>query len=770
MPFMEASTVAHSFFTKGTTAKKFKFTEDNIKILNSINRTLCNIANLCSQRRDLFLEPWVPGQVEKLFSPLKFSIDFLSHELSTKALEEHAYSQRLNGFQCPKLGPDARTNQSLAIENYQRKLIDVLSCIKKIYLVNQVLLETNGPKSAARPQDFKKAVQKLQSEVFTAEKLAKMLLPCSKFIALSCQGKYPPVGIDSWLTFFSIFRASYGHIAYGYFKPDDYIEVPRSSALATLEIINQGNAPQILRRSFEEIPKILETDDGDAVVMAFEWIFSWLTLLDMTSITCERTETIPAKSQELAAELNSKEVQKVILATRAVCDDYLKQTTEGTLRRMAALMAITGLDCFQSGLVVPVPRGMLPVQQLLHQMAIAVGSYTEFAQEVLQVQENPAFEGIFKAETKYLSPMWLVSIAIGIKVDLMAELIAARKEATRQQLAAASSFMVAALDFVAALAAAHAVLSPLKHKYNDLIVNRGNLRMFIYPVLSFPTRNANILDTLQKFLFKERLHPPGSAAFEERIRAASAATYATCKDALIHVAMPREEIRKSYALRVHEGCTPATEGAIISHLFGPMQCALGITSKYLLEDNIGNYLMNAPLKHRRIGTALFLQVSHVASRQPRFWNQIIADESSDNYYEGTFDSLARRLTMYREMVFAVATGPEPGLLKALECASRGASVGRDQMAQVAPCLRAVTDIIKNHDPRDKDALVERTKVLGTLPCSHLGCTHVSTAYRPLKGRICSKCKVARYCCTECQAADWKKHRRACPVIAAERDA
>ena len=768
MPFMEASTVAHSFFTKGTTAKKFKFTEDNIKILNSINRTLCNIANLCSQRRDLFLEPWVPGQVEKLFSPLKFSIDFLSHELSTKALEEHAYSQRLNGFQCPKLGPDARTNQSLAIENYQRKLIDVLSCIKKIYLVNQVLLETNGPKSAARPQDFKKAVQKLQSEVFTAEKLAKMLLPCSKFIALSCQGKYPPVGIDSWLTFFSIFRASYGHIAYGYFKPDDYIEVPRSSALATLEIINQGNAPQILRRSFEEIPKILETDDGDAVVMAFEWIFSWLTLLDMTSITCERTETIPAKSQELAAELNSKEVQKVILATRAVCDDYLKQTTEGTLRRMAALMAITGLDLFQFDRTVA--RGVRPVQQIVHQMTIAIGSYTEFAQEVLQVQENHSLNGIFEAETKYLSPMWLIYISIGMRIVLVAEMVVDTSCRTIRQQLAESNFPVVVLDFVAALAAAHAVLSPLRHKFNDPIVNHGNLRMFIYPVVGFPVITAKIVTFLLNIQSLELPHPPGSPAFEERIRAATAATYATCKDALIHLAMPREEIKKSYAHGVAEHCHLAKEEAIITQLFFPTQFSLGIASKYLLEDSIGHYLMNAPVKYRRIGTALFLQVCHVASRQPRFWDQLVAEGSSHPVYDGAFDNLGNQLAIYREMVLAVSLGPEPGLLKAMDSANRGASVGRDRMVRIARSVCTIVGKVEKSDPDNINALVERTKVLGTLPCSHLGCTSVSTTYRPMKGRICSKCKVARYCCRECQTADWKKHKRVCSLIAAERDA
>ena len=593
IPFMEASTVAHSLFTKGTTTKNFKFTHDQLNILPCIYGTLCNISCLCIARRDLFLEPWAPGQLEKLISPLKFSIEFFSHELSTATLEGHKFSNDLNGFQCPILGPGARSNQSRATQNYQMKLIDVLFCIRQIYQANQFFLECTGPKSAV-PEDLKKAMQKLHSEVFVAEKLAKMMLPCSKFITLSCQGKYPPVGMDSWLTFFGIFRHSYGHIAYGLSEPDDDQKdekVPRLEALTTLEIIIMGYAPQILRSSFKEIPRILKTDDDEAVVMAFEWISSWLTLLDISIMIEDMSGVSPAKLRKVTKELMSKEVQEVILATRTECEDYYKQASEGTVTRMAALMAITGLDLFQFDRTVA--RGVRPVQQIVHQMTIAIGSYTEFAQEVLQVQENPALKGIFEAETKYLSPMWLIYISIGMRIVLVAEMVVDTSCRTIRQQLAESNFPVVVLDFVAALAAAHAVLSPLRHKFNDPIVNHGNLRMFIYPVVGFPVITAKIVTFLLNIQSLELPHPPGSPAFEERIRAATAATYATCKDALIHLAMPREEIKKSYAHGVAEHCHLAKEEAIITQLFFPTQFSLGIASKYLLEDSIGHYVESA---------------------------------------------------------------------------------------------------------------------------------------------------------------------------------
>ena len=37
-------------------------------------------------------------------------------------------------------------------------------------------------------------------------------------------------------------------------------------------------------------------------------------------------------------------------------------------------------------------------------------------------------------------------------------------------------------------------------------------------------------------------------------------------------------------------------------------------------------------------------------------------------------------------------------------------------------------------------------------------------------KICAGCAQMRYCCAECQKADWKTHRIACRAIQAEWDA
>ncbi|EER05690.1 hypothetical protein Pmar_PMAR011736, partial [Perkinsus marinus ATCC 50983] len=49
-------------------------------------------------------------------------------------------------------------------------------------------------------------------------------------------------------------------------------------------------------------------------------------------------------------------------------------------------------------------------------------------------------------------------------------------------------------------------------------------------------------------------------------------------------------------------------------------------------------------------------------------------------------------------------------------------------------------------------------------------THCSGCFSKMgsingKLKTCSRCKVARYCSTQCQASDWKAgHKRECPLI------
>jgi hypothetical protein len=54
--------------------------------------------------------------------------------------------------------------------------------------------------------------------------------------------------------------------------------------------------------------------------------------------------------------------------------------------------------------------------------------------------------------------------------------------------------------------------------------------------------------------------------------------------------------------------------------------------------------------------------------------------------------------------------------------------------------------------------------LSALPCANRGCLRVSGCReRDERGKLCSGCKAARFCCRECQVAAWPGHKRWCKL-------
>ena len=54
-------------------------------------------------------------------------------------------------------------------------------------------------------------------------------------------------------------------------------------------------------------------------------------------------------------------------------------------------------------------------------------------------------------------------------------------------------------------------------------------------------------------------------------------------------------------------------------------------------------------------------------------------------------------------------------------------------------------------------------------CAHLACPNLEATGR--RGKLCTGCRVARYCCRDCSVADWRAgHHAACRLLAGARDA
>lgn len=54
-------------------------------------------------------------------------------------------------------------------------------------------------------------------------------------------------------------------------------------------------------------------------------------------------------------------------------------------------------------------------------------------------------------------------------------------------------------------------------------------------------------------------------------------------------------------------------------------------------------------------------------------------------------------------------------------------------------------------------------------CAHLACLNLEATGR--RGKLCTGCRVVRYCCRDCSVADWQAgHRAPCRLLAAAREA
>lgn len=62
---------------------------------------------------------------------------------------------------------------------------------------------------------------------------------------------------------------------------------------------------------------------------------------------------------------------------------------------------------------------------------------------------------------------------------------------------------------------------------------------------------------------------------------------------------------------------------------------------------------------------------------------------------------------------------------------------------------------------------QRALALGTRPgCANVGCTNLQGASEAaLKPRRCSRCRTVRFCCQECNKAEWRQHKSACTLLA-----
>jgi hypothetical protein len=89
-------------------------------------------------------------------------------------------------------------------------------------------------------------------------------------------------------------------------------------------------------------------------------------------------------------------------------------------------------------------------------------------------------------------------------------------------------------------------------------------------------------------------------------------------------------------------------------------------------------------------------------------------------------------------------------------------------AAIAENRQAATERLQQCKARvDLEQLaVQQARALGTLRCANLGCTNLSSAREAqLRSKLCSGCRVVRFCSEACSQAAWRQHKVACKLLA-----
>jgi hypothetical protein len=106
-------------------------------------------------------------------------------------------------------------------------------------------------------------------------------------------------------------------------------------------------------------------------------------------------------------------------------------------------------------------------------------------------------------------------------------------------------------------------------------------------------------------------------------------------------------------------------------------------------------------------------------------------------------------------------------------AQRSAGGAQELAAALKPLLQPAADLaalVHQHWQLPEQATavqVERTQAAATRSCAYAGCANLGAGGG---SKLCSGCRVARYCGVECSHADWRQggHRRVCKALAAAR--
>ena len=757
---------------KEDVANPVLFTPQRRASYSSVVHVYSTAASVLLKKSSIFKEgDWKRGELYRLFSPLSFTMDFVTHPLGlAPSLQDGAKRAK----QAAKKGNTDEVNMHGLV---LRTFIDM---VKPVMMLNRVLTF-----DLLTVQDFPD-IQLLLKSVLKKEMVVKTITVLCQIIGDGAAGGYVSKGSLPWRLFLEAWHEFYG---------EGCTELLDACADAAMTMGIQS-AVHLLLFAIEDLETQIQdgierqrNSGAEPTAKGFVELFKPIlhfTFLWSSTITFglkrNRQETnsnaldLPPESRPSPMDLcriisgclntttisNQKPSQKVISLLKAAKTLEKIETTRDTCSKVAkwpgnglsgdGLSAATMVASLSSLILAirsfPMKGQDTTLEDILYE--------TNVVTEAFMVLVDQVFQTLEESPEECLNPMLLNRFKVFSK-------------------AFSCSLDLARYAFALEVKGNADMIVPCFKALECLFTTRGKLQgSTLCKMAGYQETFLTMLAAIEGYdyiltLFIDCLLPRlkrNNLEIDDQLRVKSAGlkfVQAACKTSMLAMKDLYWDHIRVVDMNLESPKMDINIGRTVCMKITSSHRALLVFSRCRPTDRIEGAEDPEVLQFDNICTALLLQML-------KGMDHFI--EKMEPYLSGAFLSrimhFSELVELCQKLLPRVALGPEPGLDRLISFAvivgePYGGSQTPDDIVNLIEELKSK----KINSAEKNEILTRRAKALSHLQCANLDCTSVMCPWESRKPRVCSACKMARYCSEECQKGDWKAHKRGCRLIAAE---